>query len=146
MQIGRRIYYDKGTGNPIVNTGERMGFNIGDVIETTIEEDFISYVALSERVPSTVGMIQLAYGQYDQDFIESNDNYRVDISGAEPSLVFSYPVPGEPEAPPVYRPPLSVEITEIQAENTKLREQLAQQNADFTAFQDFYFSNNPEQA
>lgn len=33
MQIARRIYYDKSSGNIIVDTGERSGA----VVETTIE-------------------------------------------------------------------------------------------------------------
>ncbi|MCQ4363023.1 hypothetical protein KQR54_18160 [Mycobacterium gordonae] len=102
MQIGRRIYYELSTGNVIVNTGERSG----SVVETTQEQDFTAYAALAERVPSTVGVIELAYGQYAQDFAEAT-GYRVDITGAEPALEFTYPNPNEPEEPPVYRPPLS---------------------------------------
>lgn len=59
-QIGRRIYYDKSTGNAIIDTGECRG----DVIETTIEQDFQVYVALTERVRDTVGVLQLEYGEY----------------------------------------------------------------------------------
>lgn len=64
MQIGRKIYYDKLTGNPILDMGERSG----SVVETTLDQDFQSYVSLGERVPSTVGVIQLAYGQYADKF------------------------------------------------------------------------------
>ncbi len=86
MQIGRRIYYEKITGNVIVDTGERTG----SVVETTIEQDFVSFASLSERIPSTVGCLQLDHGQYAQDFVECN-GYRVDVSGETPSLLFSYP-------------------------------------------------------
>ena len=34
MQIGRRIYYDKTTGNVILDTGEREGH----VVPTTVEQ------------------------------------------------------------------------------------------------------------
>ena len=64
MEIGRKIYYDLATGNVLLNTGEREG----SVIETTLEQDCASYVALSERVPSTVGLIKLAYGEYNDKF------------------------------------------------------------------------------
>jgi hypothetical protein len=70
--IGRKIYYDKLTGNVLVDTGERAGF----VRETTIEEDFQTYAALAERVPETVGCLQLEYGQDSDKF--ARYLYRVD--------------------------------------------------------------------
>jgi hypothetical protein len=112
MQIGRRIFYDKATGNVIVDTGERSG----DVVETTQEQDFASYVALAERVPETVGMLQLEYAQYAQDFMECS-GYRVDITGDEPKLLFSYPdetgTGAEPQEP-VYQAPLSDQVKTLQ--------------------------------
>lgn len=116
MQIGRRIYYDKATGNLLQDTGERSG----DVMETTVEQDFEAYAALAERVPETVGCLQLEYGEREQDFRGAND-WRVDITGETPQLVFFYPDPENPEAPPVYRKPLTEEIAELKAENTFLK-------------------------
>lgn len=107
QQIGRRIYYDKATGNVIIDTGERAG----NVVETTVQQDFLTYSALSERIPETVGMIQLEYGQFVQDFMECN-GYRVDVSGEEPVLLFSYPDPEDPADPPIYRLPLSVQVAD----------------------------------
>lgn len=105
-QIGRKIYYDKSTGNVILDTGEMMGA----VIETTIEQDFETYQALKERVRDTVGVIQLEYGQYAADFAECN-GYRVNPETLE--LEFSYPDPNttEPQEP-VYQKPLSEELKE----------------------------------
>lgn len=105
MQIGRRIYFDTTTGNIIQDTGERYG----DVIETSQEQDFAAYCTLTERVPETVGMLQLEYGQYRQDFMECS-GYRVDISGDEPKLVFSYLDGTEKPEEPVYQPPLSEQV------------------------------------
>lgn len=127
MQIGKRIYYDLATGNVIVDTGERSG----SVVETTVEQDFESYAALAERLPSTVGCLQLEYGDYAQDFAECN-GYRVDVSGETPSLLFSYPDPAEPGAPPVYRKPLSEEVSALRtrlaaAEQAAADNSLAQQ-------------------
>lgn len=116
MNIGRRIYYDKATGNVIVDTGERSGH----VVPTTVEQDFRSYAALAERVPETVGVLELEYGQFAEDFAACN-GYRVDVSGETPTLVFSYPDPSNPEAPPVYRKPLSEEVAEL-----KQRQELMQ--------------------
>lgn len=122
MNIGRRIYYDKATGNVILDTGERSG----SVVETTIEQDFAAYVALAERVPETVGWIQLEYGQFSQDFA-SCSGYAVDVSGPEPELVFSYTDPEDPEAPPVYQKPLSEEVAEVKQAIAELTNLLAQQ-------------------
>jgi hypothetical protein len=129
------------TGNPIQIIGQRSG----PVFETTIEQDFATYSALAERVPSTVGCLQLEYGEYARDFAESN-GYSVDVSGETPSLLFSYPDPNVPDEPPVYRKPLTEELAEVKAENTTLQQRLAQTNGDFTAFTDFYFEQNPTQA
>ncbi|GIQ70778.1 hypothetical protein DUZ99_01930 [Xylanibacillus composti] len=120
MQIGRRIYYDKTNGNVIQDTGERRG----NVVETTIEQDFAAYVALAERVPETVGVLQMDYGQYAQDFAECN-GYRVDVSGDEPRLLFSYPDLEEPEAPPVYRGPFSVEVDRLKQADLDNKEAVA---------------------
>lgn len=64
MQIGRRIYYDKATGYVLQDTGERSG----NVVETTVERDFTGYVALADRVPETVGVLQLQYGEHADHF------------------------------------------------------------------------------
>lgn len=108
MNIGRRIYYDKATGEVIVDTGERQGY----VVETTHEQDFQTYKALAERVPDTVDCIQLEYGQYVQDFEECN-GYKVNIETGQ--LEFSYPDPNLPpdEQPIEYRKPLSEEVADL---------------------------------
>jgi len=121
MNIGRRIYYDLSTGNIIQDTGERSGH----VVPTTVEQDFRSYAALAERVPETVGVLELEYGQYAQDFAECN-GFKIDVSGPEPVLVFSYPDPDEPDAPPVYRKPLTDEIAEMKQAVAELTILLAQ--------------------
>jgi hypothetical protein len=105
-RIGRKIYYDKTTGNVILDTGERQGA----VVETTIDQDFETYQVLKERVRDTVGVIQLEYGQYAADFAQCN-GYRVNPETK--TLEFSYPDPNatEPQEP-VYQKPLSEQIEE----------------------------------
>ncbi|PNT91420.1 hypothetical protein [Clostridium thermosuccinogenes] len=114
IKIGRKIYFDKQTGNIIVDTGEREGF----VVESTIKQDFKTYTALAERVPETVSVIQLEYGQYSQDFVKCN-GYRVNIEVYDTlpddrkheALEFGYLDPNDTESQEaVYRPPFSVEI------------------------------------
>jgi len=121
LQIGRRIYYDKATGNVILDTGERQGA----VVPTTIEQDFQTYAALAQRVPDTVGVLELQFGEYAADFAACN-GYRVDVSGDTPTLVFSYPDPSAPEAPPVYQRSLSEQIAEVRAENLTIMEAIAE--------------------
>jgi hypothetical protein len=74
MQIGRKIYYENSTGNVLVDTGERDG----SVIPTTQEDDFTFYSALSGRVPSTIGCLQLNFGDYAANFAQYP--YHVDIT------------------------------------------------------------------
>lgn len=107
-QIGRKIYYDKSTGNVIVDTGEQQGF----VFSTTIEQDIQTYTALSERSRETFDVIELEYGQYAQDFREC-DGYRVNPETGE--LEFSYPDHNteEPQEP-VYQKPLSEQVDELE--------------------------------
>lgn len=112
MEIGRRIYYDKVTGNIIQDTGERAG----DVIETTVEQDFAAYAALAERVPDSVGSIQLDYGQYTQDFTEGRLD-RIDLETLTP--VFSYPDPAQPGGTITPPKPLTVQVAELEQKLTE---------------------------
>lgn len=125
-QIGRRIYFDKISGEIILNVHERIGF----VIPTTIEQDIQTYKSLSERNRETFDYIELEYGQYAQDFAESN-GYRVNPETKE--LEFSYPDSNEPEEPPEYRPPLSEEVEGLKQENQLLKAQnnVLSERADF---------------
>ncbi|MCI3922483.1 hypothetical protein MO973_19820 [Paenibacillus sp. TRM 82003] len=116
MNIGRRIYFDLATGNVIVDAGERSGH----VAPTTIEQDIESYAALAERVRETIGVLELDFGQYAEDFATSN-GVKVNISGEAPVLEFSYPDPNNPTNPPeIYRKPLSETVDELQKQQTDL--------------------------
>lgn len=65
MQNGRKIYYDKATGNVITDIGESEGH----VRETTEQEDYKSYAVLFDRVPENVGSIRLEYGERINEFM-----------------------------------------------------------------------------
>lgn len=110
MEIGRKIYYDKSNGNVIFDSGE----SVGAVTPLTVEQDILTYTALSERNRDSFDVLELEYGQYAQDFAECS-GYRVNPQTKE--LEFSYPDPNEPEAPPVYEKPLSEQLKELKAEN-----------------------------
>lgn len=113
MQIGRRIYFEKATGNVVYDTGEHEG----SVIERTIEQDFETFLSLKNRVSNTIGIIQLGFGEYRQDFYESS-YYRVNTESQ--SIEFSYPDPNEPKVEQPYQAPLSEKISELEARNTDL--------------------------
>lgn len=107
MEIGRRVYYEKQTGNVILTTTERSG----DVVETTVEQDFKMYKPLSWLVPEAVGMVQLRYGEFAGDFAEGGV-----ISGVDPkteAIRFSFPQTDNPEEVTPPRIPLSVEIKDL---------------------------------
>lgn len=116
MKSGRKIYCDLSTGNIIIDTAESSGW----VVETTTEQDCVTYSALAERVPETVGVLKLEYGEYAEDFVVCN-GYIVDIGADEPALVFSYPDESrEPEPESVYQPPLSQRIDQLEQEQADL--------------------------
>lgn len=111
MQIGRKIYYDLATGNVILARESRNG---GDV-DTTTEQDFVTYAELAERVPSTVGEIQFEFGQYDTEFA-SGGVPSVDLSTL--AITFAY-------LPPTTQPPsVSLDSRIIALENARLADML----------------------
>jgi len=115
-QIGRKIYYEKLTGNVILITPEKF-----NGIATTKEQDFALYEVLSIYNPESVDVIELEYGQYSSDFQTAN-SVRVDLETG--NLLFNYPV---------FEQPLSVKVNNLEAENAMLKAQneaLQQQVAD----------------
>jgi len=83
MKIGRKIYFDKFTGNVLVDTGEMSG----DVVETTQEQDFQIYPILSERNADTIGVIKLDFGSFSEEFA-SCSGFHVDIETNE--IIFDF--------------------------------------------------------
>lgn len=126
MEIGRKIYFEKSTGNVILDTGERTG----SVVETSVEQDIASYSVLADRVRDSFDVILLDYGQHRQDFNEATA-YRVNVDTNE--LEFSYPDPSEPDVPLVFEKPLTEQLAELEQENHLLKAQI-QVNSDRTDF------------
>lgn len=113
-QIGRRIYFDKISGEIILNVHERIGF----VIPTTIEQDIQTYKTLSERNRDTFDYIELEYGQYAQDFAECN-GYRINVD--DKTIEFSYPDDNEEPIEPVYQAPLSEQVEGLKKDKQLLQ-------------------------
>lgn len=109
--LGSKVYYDKATGNIIFNIRE----SYGDVVETTIEQDFQSFELLSERVPDTVGLLQLEYGAYETDYDAGGQITRIDLETMEP--LFTYPDPTDPETPQEPRPAISKQVDQLAEES-----------------------------
>ncbi|OAB48262.1 hypothetical protein [Paenibacillus antarcticus] len=114
-KIGSRIYYDVVSGEVLVNTGDRIVFD--DYVTPSIESDFSSFSKLSERNPESVGVLELLYVAYKEEFKLQN-GYRVSVSTK--TLEFSYPDLSEPEAPPVFGKPLTEQIANLELQNTEL--------------------------
>jgi hypothetical protein len=110
----RRIFYDKTTGNKIIESGFE-----GDFVATTIEQDIETFAALSERNRDTFDVLELPFGAYVQDFAECN-GYRVNIETKEPE--FSYPDPQQPESEPVYQKPLSEQVKQMESSQAAMQE------------------------
>lgn len=87
MEIGTKIYFEKNTGNVIMQTGDMRGC----VVETTTEQDFVNYEALKKYDKNAVGKIQLEYGEFGKLMEENKANsYKVDVSEKEPKLMFEW--------------------------------------------------------
>lgn len=81
-QIGPKIYYELSTGNVIQNTGQHQG----DVVSTTEAQDFTMYTALQPYQQNSVGVIQLNFGDYAQNFAQYP--YHIDITKSPPVIVW----------------------------------------------------------
>ncbi|WP_339194554.1 hypothetical protein MKY95_23115 [Paenibacillus sp. FSL P4-0176] len=129
MKIGRKVYYEKGTGNVIWVTDQRMGM----VVETTVEQDFAFYSALAGRVPETVGLLQLEFNDYSADYDAGGQITWIDLESMEP--LFTYADPTDPETPQEPRPALSKQVETLMQDNTLLKAQ-SKALADRAAFTD----------
>lgn len=118
MKVGRTIFFDKETGEILVDTQEKEGF----VSYKTPDYYIDRYKILIERNRETFDYIELEYGQYAQDFAECN-GYRVNPETKE--LEFSYPDPNEEEPQePVYQKPLSEKVDELENRTTATEDAL----------------------
>lgn len=107
MNVGKMIFYDKVTGERIIDTGEWSNVNI----KKTVDQQIATYTELSERNRDTFDVLELDFGAYSQDFAECN-GYRVNVETK--TLEFSYPDPNEPNIEQPYQAPLSEKVKQLE--------------------------------
>jgi hypothetical protein len=125
-KISRKIYFDKLTGNVLVDTGEMSG----DVRETTTEEDFAIYTALSGRNPATVGCLRIPYGQDRDKFAK----YAYHVDPATEKIVWDLTPPQQEEEQ--RKQTLEQKVVQLERENIDLMLALTQVYEQLLALQD----------
>lgn len=118
-RLGHRFFWEIETGNIVVERSEM----IGDLVETTKEQDFEKYTDLQGLNPDKIEMTTFEYGQYAEDFAQAT-GYRFDPTTGE--IQFSYPDPNDPDPPdPIYRKPLSAEVDALKTADLDNKEAIA---------------------
>ena len=84
--IGKKIYYELTTGNVVLTIPERHNEN---AVNTTIEQDFIMFDVLQARNPSLIGVKQMEYREFQNDFDMAN-SFMIDVTNDR--VLFQYHV------------------------------------------------------
>lgn len=110
IQIGVMIFYEADTGRVITHIPAQQYPEQFPV--RTVEDTIQNYPLLRDRDPATYGVIQLEYGQYQEDFMSAS-SFQVDP--ATKKLLFTYPDPNGPGAPqPAPQPPLTEKVKQLE--------------------------------
>lgn len=109
--FGRTIYADKLTGVILHDTGEvrTTMYNYKELVNP-----WETIKSLSERLPETVNVIELEFGEYSQDFATGILGR---VNPETLTLEFSYPDLSDPnpETPPTPQAPLSEQVKVLEA-------------------------------
>lgn len=111
-EIGQKVFYEKDTGHILVTHPSARG-DEAYVKDRTLDEIIAIYPVLKDRDRTTFDVIELAYGELDEDFAQSSERW---VDPVTKQLKFVYRDPNTPEEPPVYRPPLTVEVDALKNE------------------------------
>lgn len=121
QKIGTKIYYCLFTGEVITILYDKQGY----VIDTTFDEDYEIYPALSERHKSSIGLLKFEFGEYPR-LSEGSTGVMVNLETKE--LIFSYEeLPQEPTEPTEIEI-IQEKISILQEENKNLKTEQEQQN------------------
>lgn len=130
MDIKRRIYADKTTGNVLVHRAEQK--NTFAIRETTIEEDIAAITELSERNRDSILVKEFEIGELQTDF-EGAVLKGIDVNTLVP--IFAYPDPNAPSEPIVELVPLSVQLAETKEELDMLGMNLVEKDMQIMALE-----------
>ncbi|MFB6473363.1 hypothetical protein ACFCW7_11065 [Paenibacillus glucanolyticus] len=108
-EIGQKVFYEKDTGHILVAHPSVQG-DEAYVKDRTLDEIIALYPVLRDRDRTTFDVIELAYGELDEDFRQSSDRW---VDPVTKQLKFVYRDPNVPEEPPVFRKPLTQEVDEL---------------------------------
>lgn len=112
VYLGRKIYFEKSTGNVVLEVGERYGW----VLETDFDKDFEIYTELSKYEKEAIDVIKLEFGEYRTEFSECT-SYKVNPETKE--IMFDYTPLPDPELPPA-SPTLRERVEELEKQNADL--------------------------
>lgn len=118
IQIGVMIFYEADTGRVITHIPAQQYPDEFPV--RTVEDTIQNYPLLRDRDPATYGVIQLEYGEHQEDFMLAS-SFQVDPETKK--ILFTYPDPNNPEVPPTPQPPLTEQVAMLKQENTLLKAQ-----------------------
>lgn len=120
-QLGTKVYYDNQTGNILQIVGDMTGY----VVETTFEQDIITYNSLKDINREIIGLLQFEYGEYFK-LSEGSTGVRVNLETKE--LEFTYEeLPQEPQKPTEIKI-IQDKISILEAENENLKLEQEKQN------------------
>ena len=117
-KIGTKIYYCLTSGNVIKIIGDCQGY----VRETTFDEDYEIYSELKERDKSTIGLLQLGFGEYPK-LSKGSTGVMVNLETKE--LIFSYEELPTPPQEPTEIEKIQEKISILEAENETLKQELS---------------------
>lgn len=118
-EIGQKIFYEIDTGNILVSHPSVRG-DEAYVKERPLAEIIDLYPVLRDRDQASFDVIELNYGELDEDFAQSSEQW---VDPETKQLKFAYRDPNAPEEPPVFRKPLTEEVEALKQENTLLKAQ-----------------------
>jgi len=110
MPIGRKLYYDKNTGDVVLHIPEK---HHEDAVDTTKAQDFETYSVLQNRNPDVINVLKIPYGENRGDF-EKAKSIKVNTDTKE--VIFDFPI---------FEQAHGAQIRTLKAENENKTKELA---------------------
>lgn len=110
----KKIYYDNSTGEILHHC------TYDQVVPVDFDHDYNTVIDLNIRLKETIELLILKDGAYAQDFSEGR---LIGVNLETKVPIFEYYNPENPSEPIVTEKPLSVEVSELKAENERLMQE-----------------------